>query len=113
MNIVTPTPEQLFIAGCAGALASTLVITGKDTIQLKYANSKDLPSVIIFIILGGYVPTFVLEVSEIHMAFALGSIFEIALSIVPQIFKRRLTQQILSYIIGGLINATNKSNNDP
>lgn len=73
-----PNPESLFIAGCIGFLASTLLSWHMPRKQRM--DQAEMLKTILRMLLGGYVAAFVLQPKSIAYAFMVGLILDKALA---------------------------------
>ena len=80
MNSLHPPLEALFLAGCAGALAPML-LGWRIPIGNRASQWKAHPAIVLlYVVLGGYVATFVLDAQRLSHAFAMGAVLDIVLA---------------------------------
>jgi hypothetical protein len=73
-----PNPESLFIAGCIGSLASTLLSWHMP--RKQQGDQAEMLRTILRMLLGGYVAAFVLQPNSTSYAFMVGLILDKALA---------------------------------
>lgn len=76
MDGIIPTTEMLFIAGCVGALSPMLVAFYRSSPSEADRASGDLRTAILYMLLGGYVATFVVPCNTIYKAFLTGVLLD-------------------------------------